>query len=89
MTQNRWVVPSESTPNKQYEVVRVGDLFACSCPDAVYRDRECKHIRKIKAMLEEEKEDKMDEEYFSRKEVSEERERMLKNKGGFIPLERI
>jgi len=38
---------------------------------------------------EKEKEDKMDEAYFSRKEVIEERERMLKNKGEFIPLEKI
>ena len=53
---NRWFVQSESNPDKQYEVVRIGDKFVCSCPDAMYRDRECKHCRMIKKRLEEEKE---------------------------------
>ena len=82
MAENRWVVQSETTPSKQYEVVRVGDLFACSCPNHIYRNRQCKHILKIKAMLEEE--DKMDEEF-----IKEEHKRILKEKGKFIPLEEI
>ena len=54
MSQNRWVVPSETDPQKTYEVVRVGDLFACSCPNYIYRNRICKHILMIKKRLEEE-----------------------------------
>jgi hypothetical protein len=52
----------------------------------MYRDRECKHCRMIKKRLEEEKEkeDKMDEEF-----IKEEHERILKEKGKFIPLEEI
>lgn len=56
MPQNRWIVQSESDPNKTYEITRVGDRFVCSCLDCLYREHNCKHIRKIKAKLEEEKE---------------------------------
>ena len=59
MTQNRWVIQSESDPNKTYEITKVGDMFACSCPDFIYREEhDCKHILKIKKRLEKEKRDK-------------------------------
>ena len=56
MPKNTWVVPSETTDNKFYEITKVGDRFVCSCPDCLYRERNCKHILKLKARLEEEKE---------------------------------
>lgn len=44
-----WNVDSESTPNKTYLVV-LGVMFAsCSCPDHLYRGRECKHIMRVRA----------------------------------------
>ena len=55
MTKNTWVVPSETTPDKFYEITKVGDRFVCSCPDCLYREHDCKHIRKLKAKVEEEK----------------------------------
>ena len=52
MTEDRWVVSSESTPEKTYEVVRIGDKFVCSCPDFIYREEhDCKHVLKIKKRL--------------------------------------
>ena len=52
MAETRWVVQSESDPNKTYEIMRVGDNFACSCPDFIYREEhDCKHIKKIKMRL--------------------------------------
>ena len=56
MPKNTWTVPSETTDNKFYEITKVGDRFVCSCPDCLYRERNCKHILKLKARLEEEKE---------------------------------
>ena len=56
MTENTWTVPSETTDNKFYEITKVGDRFVCSCPDCLYREHDCKHILKLKAGLEEEKE---------------------------------
>ena len=61
MEKNRWLVQSVSDPNKTYEIMKVGDRFVCSCPDAMYRDRECKHCRMIKKRLEEEKEKEKNE----------------------------
>jgi uncharacterized Zn finger protein len=47
--------PSETIPGKLYNVVKRMNLFgskwACDCPDHVYRERECKHIRTVKAQL--------------------------------------
>ena len=96
MIEDRWIVSSESTPNKTYEVVRVGDRFACSCPNHIYRGRQCKHIRKIKMRLAGEAqknklpqtEDEMEEKFFSRGEVKEHLKR-IKEKEKFIPLEEI
>jgi len=47
--------PSDTTPNKLYNVIQRKNLFGsrwtCDCLDYHYRDHECKHIRKIKAEL--------------------------------------
>ena len=46
--------PSETLPNKFYNVVKRTNLFgskwSCDCPDHVYRVRECKHIRQVKVL---------------------------------------
>ena len=62
MSENRWVVQSESDPNKTYEITKVGDRFVCSCLDCLYREHDCKHILKLKARLEEEEKNKLGEE---------------------------
>lgn len=38
-------VKSETHPNKEYEINIV--LDTCSCPDFTYRNRRCKHLKKI------------------------------------------
>ena len=59
MPKNTWTVPSETTDNKFYEITKVGDNFACSCPDFIYREEhDCKHILKIKKKQKEEEGDK-------------------------------
>ena len=58
MPKNTWKVPSETTDNTFYEITRVGDRFVCSCPDCLYRERDCKHILKLKARLEEKEKNK-------------------------------
>ena len=45
----RWDVPSESDPEKSYVVAQDTDgNYACSCPQFVYRRKECKHIVAVK-----------------------------------------
>lgn len=44
-----WYVASESGPRTVYRVAP--DASTCSCPDAWYRRRECKHRRAVRAHL--------------------------------------
>ncbi len=45
----QWEVQSHSDPSKQYKVTLYDDdSFACSCPQWIYRRKECKHIKKYK-----------------------------------------
>ncbi|MEM0080050.1 MAG: helicase-related protein [Nitrososphaerota archaeon] len=44
-----WIVPSETVQGREYIVKLLDDgRYVCTCPDHVYRRRECKHIRKVK-----------------------------------------
>ncbi|MEM2747323.1 MAG: SWIM zinc finger family protein [Candidatus Caldarchaeum sp.] len=43
-----WTVPSQSNPSVKYTVVFDGERFSCSCPDFMYRGRECKHVYAVK-----------------------------------------
>jgi hypothetical protein len=47
--------PSETTPDKLYNVIQRKNLFGskwtCDCPDYHYWERECKHIKKIKVAM--------------------------------------
>ncbi|MEM0444063.1 MAG: helicase-related protein [Candidatus Caldarchaeum sp.] len=43
-----WTVPSQSNPSVKYTVVFDGEKFTCTCPDYVYRKKECKHIYAVK-----------------------------------------
>lgn len=46
----RWKVPSSSDASKTYTVALKKDgSYACSCPEWIYRRRECHHIRQVKA----------------------------------------
>jgi transposase len=40
----KWLVPSESSPHKSYEVILRIDKSTCTCPDYVERRLKCKHI---------------------------------------------
>ena len=46
--------PSETLPNKFYNVVKRTNLFGskwdCTCLDYHYRRHECKHIRQVKGL---------------------------------------
>ena len=45
----KWSVPSSSEPNKTYTVSLTEDGdWECSCPQWIYRRRECKHIQQVK-----------------------------------------
>ena len=47
-----WYVDSFSNNEKKYKVCLLEDgTFTCSCPEWVYRRRECKHIQQIKRHL--------------------------------------
>ncbi|MEM3742813.1 MAG: helicase-related protein [Nitrososphaerota archaeon] len=44
-----WSVPSETVQGREYVVRLLDDgRYTCTCPDHVYRRRECKHIRRIR-----------------------------------------
>jgi hypothetical protein len=36
---------------KSYDIDTSGKLWACDCPDAVFRERQCKHIQGLFAAL--------------------------------------
>jgi hypothetical protein len=36
---------------KVYDLDTTGEQWKCDCPDATYRERECKHIRGLRALL--------------------------------------
>jgi hypothetical protein len=36
---------------EKYRVTLDGDAFTCDCPDAVYRQRSCKHVRALHSSL--------------------------------------
>lgn len=40
---------SHTHKRKSYMVVRTGTQYRCSCPDHIFRGRECKHIVEFKA----------------------------------------
>jgi hypothetical protein len=49
---NQWENPSHSDPSKTYKVTLYEDgSYACSCPQWVYRRKECKHIQECKVNL--------------------------------------
>lgn len=41
-------VKSKTTKGISYIVVKKNDEYLCSCPDFMFRDRECKHIKEFK-----------------------------------------
>ena len=44
----KWQVRSHSDPSKHYTVsLRKDGVFECSCPQWIYRRRECKHIQEV------------------------------------------
>jgi len=46
---NKWDVRSHSDPSKFYTVSLTEDgQYECSCPQWIYRRRECKHIQQVK-----------------------------------------
>lgn len=47
MTTDFVKVKSESIPNKNYVIRKTGWGWVCSCPDAVLRNHECKHLKKF------------------------------------------
>ena len=51
-SKNEWKVPSSSDKSKKYIVKRnINGSFSCTCPHHVYRNAECKHIKKVKEMI--------------------------------------
>ena len=47
-----WYVESFTNNGKKYKVCQLEDgSFTCSCPEWIYRRRECKHIQQIKRHL--------------------------------------
>jgi len=49
---DQWNVGSHSDPSKFYTVsATVDGAFECSCPQWIYRRRECKHIQEVKDKL--------------------------------------
>src|SRR6266849_6372108 len=45
ISDNVWLIPSQSG-NGSYEVTKLGETFACQCPDFTYRNHlvgDCKH----------------------------------------------
>jgi len=49
---NKWNVRSHSDPSKSYMVSLTDDgQYECSCPQWIYRRKECKHIQQIKGSL--------------------------------------
>jgi len=48
-----WFVDSFSNEGKRYKVCQLEDgSFTCSCPEWIFRRKECKHIQQIKRHLE-------------------------------------
>lgn len=45
-----WIVPSQTTPNKKYQV-RLDGKGSCTCPDCQESGFICKHIRAVKIVL--------------------------------------
>jgi len=49
---HKWTIPSSSDPSKSYTVSLTDDgQYECSCPQWIYRRRECKHIQQVKDNL--------------------------------------
>ncbi len=46
-TKKTWVIPSESETGKTYTVTKDVDAYSCSCPNWIYRRRQCKHILNV------------------------------------------
>ena len=44
----KWTVPSDTVRGKNYLVERTPEGWTCACSDHVFRDHECKHIRKVR-----------------------------------------
>jgi hypothetical protein len=36
---------------KTYDIDATGETWKCDCPDATYRERECKHVKALRAAL--------------------------------------
>lgn len=43
-----YLVPSQTVKGKFYQVVNVGEIWECECPDFYYRELICKHIYAVK-----------------------------------------
>ncbi|MEM4315669.1 MAG: helicase-related protein [Nitrososphaerota archaeon] len=43
-----WTVPSQREPSVRYTVTFTGAGFTCTCPDYMFRRKECKHIYAVK-----------------------------------------
>lgn len=51
-TRKMWYIDSASQLNTHYVVRLCTDgSFVCTCPDFIYRDNQCKHIKKVKLLL--------------------------------------
>ena len=50
-TARQWLVRSARDPETLYTISIDPQtfLFVCTCPDHVYRQRDCKHIRRVQA----------------------------------------
>jgi hypothetical protein len=48
MKPKKFSVPSFTNPKKNYVVTKQGKTFKCSCPNWIYRQAQCKHIRLVK-----------------------------------------
>ena len=43
-----YLVPSQTVKGKAYQVVNVGEVWECECPDFYYRGLICKHIHAVR-----------------------------------------
>lgn len=44
-------VKSQNNPNKNYEVILIGEAYSCNCEDFFFRQHECKHIFAVKDLM--------------------------------------
>ena len=47
----KWLVPSQNTINKKYEVILYLDRQVCNCPDFIERGLKCKHILAVEITI--------------------------------------